>query len=161
MNIFILDTDIKKCARYHSDKHVVKMILESAQILCSVLHQNGIDAPYKPTHTKHPATLWAGVSLSNWSWLKLLALELNREYKYRFNRQNDHRSAEVIRDLEPPPIQDIGLTEFVQTMPDIHKIPGNPVLAYRQFYVAEKAGFAKWTKRPVPEWFQSMRRTSE
>ena len=38
MNIFILDYDVKKCAQYHVDKHVVKMILETAQLLCGVHH---------------------------------------------------------------------------------------------------------------------------
>jgi len=26
MNIFVLDTDTKKCAEYHVDKHAVKMV---------------------------------------------------------------------------------------------------------------------------------------
>jgi hypothetical protein len=60
MNIFLLDSNIKKCAQYHCDKHVVKMILESAQILSTVLRLNGVDQGYKTTHANHPCTLWAG-----------------------------------------------------------------------------------------------------
>ena len=57
MNIFVLDTDISKCARYHADKHVVKMLLEGTQMLCTVLNCNGVTTPYKATHVSHPCTL--------------------------------------------------------------------------------------------------------
>jgi len=153
MNIFVLDLDIDRCARYHADRHVVKMILESAQILCTVLDKNGIPSPYRPTHRNHPCTLWAGRSLSNWSWLKRLALALNREYRYRYRREQDHASARVVRQLLLPPIADNGLTEFAQAMPEAYRIPGDPVGAYRSFYIGEKEGFATWTRRRVPKWF--------
>lgn len=42
MNIFFLDRNIRKCAAYHCDKHVVKMILESTQLLSTALHLNGL-----------------------------------------------------------------------------------------------------------------------
>jgi hypothetical protein len=153
VNIFVLDTDIRKCAEYHADQHVVKMILESTQMLCTVLNENGLRAPYKSTHVHHPCTVWTGASLANWRWLRSLALHLNEEYRYRFDRQTDHSSATVARDLPLPPIRDVGLTEFAQAMPAAYKAPGDPVRAYRQFYIAEKAGFATWTRRPVPDWF--------
>ncbi|MFO8184519.1 MAG: hypothetical protein R6U39_10130 [Candidatus Aegiribacteria sp.] len=153
MNIFILDTDTMNCARYHSDRHVVKMVLESTQMLCTVLHQNGIAAPYRPTHPHHPCTLWAGRSLSNWIWLRDLALALNDEYRFRYGRERDHASAVVAAALPAPPIQDLGLTEFVQAMPEEYRVPGDAVAAYRKFYVKEKSGFASWTGRPVPHWF--------
>ena len=65
MNIFILDLNTERCARYHCDQNVVKMILESTQIVCTVLNQKGFATPYKPTHTKHPCVLWAGESYDN------------------------------------------------------------------------------------------------
>ncbi|WP_231579463.1 hypothetical protein [Photobacterium iliopiscarium] len=49
MNIFILDHDIEKCAQYHCDQHVVKMILESVQLLCTALNKKGFTTPYKST----------------------------------------------------------------------------------------------------------------
>lgn len=153
MNIFVLDRDIRKCARYHADKHVVKMILESAQMLCTVLWKEGIEAPYKMTHVKHPCTLWAGESLGNWNWLRRLALALNDEYRYRFEKNVDHGSAVVVRGLPQPPLDDIGLTEFAQAMPEEYKVPGDPVAAYRRFYIGEKSVFAGWTRRRAPKWF--------
>ena len=155
MNIFVLDQNIEKCAQYHADQHVVKMILESAQMLCTVLNQNGIRAPYKSTHGKHPCTLWAGESLRNWEWLRRLALCLNEEYRYRYDRQMDHRSAAVVMGLPVPPLEDRGLTEFAQAMPERYRVPGNAVQAYRNYYIGEKAFFATWTKRDPPPWFVS------
>ncbi|MFO7985351.1 MAG: pyrimidine dimer DNA glycosylase/endonuclease V [Desulfatiglandaceae bacterium] len=153
MNIFVLDQDIDICARYHADQHVVKMILESAQMLCTVVNQTGGKAPYKATHLTHPCTQWAGKSRSNWLWLQRLVLALNHEYRYRYRVSRDHKSSGVVRDLSPPPIDDSGLTEFAQVMPDKYKVPGNAVAAYRRFYVGEKYHFAKWTRRRPPEWF--------
>jgi hypothetical protein len=154
MNIFILDTDIQKCAEYHADQHVVKMILESTQMLCTVLNENGMEAPYKSTHIHHPCTIWTRSSLANWKWLRSLVENLNQEYKFRFNHRRDHSSAAVARRLPEPPIEDAGLTEFAQAMPDVYRIPGNAVMAYRRFYIAEKSRFATWTKRHVPDWFR-------
>lgn len=155
MNIFVLDKDIRTCARYHADQHVVKMILESAQMLCTVVNQNGGSSPYKTTHTRHPCTLWADASLSNWKWLYRLALALNDEYRYRYRRSSDHKSASVIKTLSQPMIEDIGLTDFAQAMPEVYRVPGNAVKAYRMFYIKEKAHFAKWTRRKKPGWFRS------
>jgi hypothetical protein len=90
MNIFYLDTNIQLCSEYHCDKHVVKMILEYAQILCTVLHESGESAPYRPTHKNHPCVLWAGESIENWKWLRDLANALNTEYKFRFQHAANH-----------------------------------------------------------------------
>lgn len=152
MNIFYLDDDIKTCAQYHCDKHVIKMILESAQILCTVLWLNQIPAPYRPTHRNHPCVIWANQSLSNWFWLRDLATALNDEYRYRFNHDKNHKSYDVIVSLSPPPIIDIGLTEVPQVLPDEFKST-NPTDAYRQYYALRKSHFAQWTKRPMPKWF--------
>lgn len=155
MNIFVLDTDIRTCARYHADQHVVKMILESAQMLCTVVNQNGGASPYKSTHTRHPCTLWAGASLSNWKWLYRLSLALNDEYRHRYCKTSDHKSAGVVKTLSPPSINDIGLTEFAQVMQKGFRVPGDAVKAYRRFYINEKSHFVKWTRRKVPMWFKN------
>ncbi len=152
MNIFYLDSDITQCARYHCDKHVIKMILESAQILCSVLWMHHIKAPYKPTHLHHPCVLWANHSLSNWLWLKQLAGALNEEYKYRFNHKKNHKSYDVIQALQNPTIIDLGLTERPQVLPDEFR-QTDPVRAYRQYHKARKQHLAQWTKREIPAWF--------
>jgi hypothetical protein len=155
MNIFVLDYDIKKCARYHCDKHLVKMILESAQILCTVCSQCGIKTPYSTTHVKHPCVLWAGKSIQNWRWLKNLAKELNNEFQYRYQHHKNHKSYNVINSLQEPALPKIGLTQHPQVMPTQYKKPQNSVLAYRAYYIGEKKPFATWKRRKDPRWFNS------
>lgn len=152
MNIFILDTDIKTCAQYHCDQHVVKMILESVQMLCTALNKKGFTTPYKSTHIKHPCVLWVEESFENFLWLKDLALELNTEYRFRYEKDSDHKSISVLSEITNCSYENKGLTEFAQAMPDEYKVPGDAVKAYRQFYLGEKMKFAKWSKRSVPEW---------
>lgn len=154
MNIFILDRNIRTCARYHADRHVVKMILEGAQILCTVLSEKGVESPYRPTHRNHPCVLWAGLSRDNWLWLRELTMRLNDEYRYRFGRSTDHSSAVVVRDLQCPHLRNGGLTEFVQAMPERYRVPGDAVGAYRAYYVGEKSGIARWTRRRTPRWYR-------
>ena len=152
MNIFVLDKNIKKCAQYHCDQHVSKMILESVQMLCTSLNKQGFETPYKSTHIKHPCVLWVEESYSNFLWLKQLAIELNKEFIYRYDKDRDHASIKVLTEIETYIFTDKGLTEFAQAMPDNYKFKNNAVRAYRNFYRGEKARFAKWTKRPIPKW---------
>ncbi len=154
MNIFVLDRNIRKCAQYHCDQHVSKMILESVQMLCTCLNKKEISTPYKSTHLKHPCVLWLDESYSNFLWLKELALELNREFIYRYDRNKDHASIKALTEIESKKYKDIGLTEFAQAMPDQYKFKNNTVRAYRAFYRGEKSKFAKWTKRPNSYWMK-------
>lgn len=131
MNIFLLDQDIELCAQYHCDQHVVKMILESVQILCTVLNIMNIYTPYKST----PACC----ELANFLWLKGQTLFLNDEYRYRFEKQQDHRSIDVLRSISRYRYTRLGLTPFAQAMPNEYKVPGDAVNAYRRYYMAKKA----------------------
>ncbi len=156
MNIFVLDLDIDQCARYHCDQHVVKMILESVQIACTALNEKGFQTPYRSTHSKHPCVLWAGKSFANLQWLLQLAEALNREYQYRYRTLKDHRSLAVVEQIQKMRFESIGLTEFAQAVPESYKVPGDPVLAYRNFYVGEKLRFARWTRRRKPGWIDAI-----
>ncbi len=153
MNIFVLDDNIEQCARYHCDQHVVKMILESVQLLCTALNKKGFVTPYKSTHAKHPCVLWVEESYDNFDWLFRLTLALNAEYRYRYDKTQDHKSVAVLSAIRDMRFTSRGLTPFAQAMPDEYKVAGDAVLAYRQFYKGDKARFARWTKRPLPEWF--------
>ncbi|MDX9787415.1 MAG: pyrimidine dimer DNA glycosylase/endonuclease V [Desulfobacterales bacterium] len=156
MNIFVLDTDFERCARYHCDQHVVKMILESAQILCSALHIHGFNTPYKPTHLKHPCVLWAAASYDNFNWLKKLMVYLNKEYRYRFRKSMDHRSIDILGKINGMAYEARGLTPFVQAMPEKYQVPGDAVRAYRAYYIGEKLKFAKWRRRRRPPWTRAL-----
>jgi len=155
MNIFLLDTDTKKCAQYHCDKHVVKMILETAQLLCGVHHMTNqiTEAPYKLSHRNHPCSIWARESLSNYLYLCELGLELCKEYTYRYGKR--HKSQEVIEWclINKPNISDKEFTEPARAMPDEYK--SNCVVeSYRNYYMGEKSKIAVWKNRETPEWFK-------
>jgi len=151
MNIFVLHTNPILAAKMACDKHVVKMILETAQLLCTVAHAHDFEAPYKATHKKHPCTIWAGKSDKNWNWLINYGLSLCKEYTKRYARQ--HKSQQYIEWCASLPITlpKIGLTPFAQAMPDKYKNKC-PVSAYRSYYVGEKARFATWKSRK-PYWW--------
>ena len=156
MNIFFLDDDIKKCAQYHCDKHVVKMILETAQLLCGVHHmtpQVAPQVPYKLSHKNHPCAIWARESLTNYLVLCELGLELCYEYTYRYGKR--HKSQDVIEwcVINKPSIQDIGYTKPPKAMPDEYKVD-SVVESYRNYYRGAKASFAVWKNREKPFWFE-------
>lgn len=153
MNIFVLHHDIRRCAQFHCDRHVTKMILESVQMLCTALNEKGFTTPYRSTHTKHPCVLWVGESFDNFQWLSDLALALNEEYRFRYQRDRDHASIAVLHEISDYRFRSAGLTEFAQAMPEQYKVPGNAVAAYRAFYLGEKSSFAQWTRRPAPPWW--------
>ena len=155
MNIFILDRDIEKCVRYHCDQHVVKMILESVQLLCTALNKKGFQTPYKSTHIKHPCVLWVEESHDNFLWLVKFTRALNKEYRYRYRKDQDHKSMAALEQIVDYRFESRGLTEFPQAMPDEFKVPGDAVTAYRNFYLGEKMQFAKWTRRKPPKWLSS------
>jgi hypothetical protein len=153
MNIFVLDEDIENCARYHVDKHVVKMILESAQLLSSAVRLSGIDAGYRLTHQNHPCSIWTRESLSNWFWLRDLTKALNDEYRFRYNKDINHKSYDIVRDLPQPNIDDIGLTPFRMAMPEEYQ-SGDVIESYRTYYKQDKRTIATWKNRELPYWWE-------
>lgn len=152
MNIFVLDYDIKKCAEYTCDKHCVKMILESAQLLSTTVRLSGIDKGYKICYINHPVSKWVRESLRNWLWLRELVINLNAEWQRRFNHRENHKSFEVVMSLPYPKIKDIGLTKFALAMPDKYKCT-DVVESYRNYYKGEKQDIASW-KNGKPWWWK-------
>lgn len=155
MNIFVLDTDPVIAAQQMVDKHVVKMIVETAQILASVNHDHGNVVTYKQTHKNHPCTVWAGKSKSNYDWLQKHGVALCNEYTHRYGKT--HKTEQyIVGELQscPNSIPDVGLTEFAQAMPEQYE-NSDVTVAYKQYYIGEKSGFAKWTKRDIPKWFSN------
>lgn len=161
MNIFVLDSNIKKCAQFHCDQHVVKMILESVQILCTVLNKKGYSTPYKSTHMKHPCVLWVEESYDNFLWLSQLATALNDEYKYRYEKNINHKSMQALAKIKHIEYESKGLTEFAQAMPDQYKVANDAVTAYRSFYLGEKMNFAKWSHCELPYWVKEKSNNSD
>ena len=155
MNIFVLDTDPKKCAVYHNDKHVVKMILETAQLLCGSHHvtESQYDIPYKLSHKNHPCSIWVRECIENYIWLCDLGLELCEEYTYRYGKR--HKSQDIIEWclMNTPNIPTNGdVTPFALAMPDECKV-GAAIDSYRVYYMVEKRSLASWKNRQTPEWY--------
>ena len=153
MNIFVLDKDPAKAATMLCDKHIVKMIVETAQMLCTASHANGhVNTPYRPTHKNHPCTLWVNESKDNWDWLVAHGEEMCAEYTRRYGRIHKTQSViEWCKNLGSSPKKSIGLTPFKQAMPPAYKHT-DPVKAYRDYYRGEKSSFAKWRTHP-PAWW--------
>jgi len=162
MNIFYLAHDPRDAARMHCDQHVRKMLLEYAQIMSTVIHQNaksrrGVkDKIYKSTHVHHPSVLWAGETMAHYDWLYLLWNNLHDEYVFRFSK--NHKSfVDLNQYLSDAPFWGYNIqmtfTPPPQAMPDQYKQKFT-VQAYREYYIHEKSRFAKWTKREPPIWFE-------
>jgi hypothetical protein len=180
MNIFVLDNNPVKSAQMMCDKHVVKMIVESAQMLSTVhryidgyeykdrgkrgqlirrwehyTDRNNVIRLHKAVMINHPCTIWARQTAGNYAWLASHAIALCNEYEHRYKRKHANRGLIEWMSTHYPIEGVVGLhlTPFAQAMPDQYKVEGDAVHAYRNYYIGEKSGFAKWTNREIPEWF--------
>ena len=141
MNIFVLDYDIRKCAEMHKNKHIVKMPLETAQMLCSVHHvvKPSDDIPYKITHKNHPCSVWARECVENYLWLCNLGIELCMEYTRRYGKVHKCQAiiSWAIGNMPSELISKGSITPHALAMPDDCKI-GDAVLSYREYYRVHK-----------------------
>ncbi len=173
MNILVLDSDPELAARYHCDVHVVSQLKEGAQIMSTVCHLLGVKANgiYDATHPQHPAVKWAAAAWGNLEWLLMLCFALNKEYSLRRvakgKQAAEHKSFDVAATVWSALTRSkkvdlkVKMTEHVQVMPVAHRVKGDPVKAYRTYYVAEKLWLrnskgvlvpAEWTEHGPPAW---------
>lgn len=177
MNIFYLSHNPEKCAQQHVDKHCVKMILETAQLL-STAHRvldgevkrmktktgrwktyhelPGVrnNVLYSSTHVNHPSAIWARKNNANYNWLWSLMDSLCKEYTYRYGKVHKCEQTGLLLELSSSPKNiPIGtFTEPTPAMPDQYKVPGNSILSYHNYYNGEKQRMFSWKKRETPEW---------
>ena len=139
MNIFYLDKCPEKAARLQYNKHVVKMILESAQMLCTAHHHygNGDNVPYKKAHYNHPSTIWVRQNSIHYDWLYDHMIALGDEYTKRYGKT--HLSITKCKDLVylPPGIPTVMFNQPPQCMPDEYKDKCS-IQAYWNYYIGEK-----------------------
>ena len=157
MNIFYLHSNPQQAVKYMYDKHIVKMILESAQILCTAHHETGSTAPYKPAYVNHPSTVWARTSKEHYMWLYTHFIALGDEYTKRYNRVHSTitKCADPLRHV-PKNIPYAGFTPPPQCMPDQYKIPKATVLAYWNYYIKDKHRIATKSETPITQrWHNS------
>ena len=156
MNIFFLDYNVEDCARAHCDRHVTKMILESAQLLCTAVNvlAGKQVSPYKTTHVNHPCAKWVRESNSNAIYLYRLMSQLNQEYHFRYGKQHlsylKLEEAKIFILL----LKYLPQGEFTlppKAMPEEYKTD-TVVESYRNYYREGKQHLHTWTKRGQPAW---------
>ena len=161
MNIFYLHPDPLTTAEMHCDKHCVKMILETAQMLCTAHRSLDGDeradklGMYKTAHLNHPSTQWVQGSRLQYEWAYHLFKFLCDQYTCRFNKVHltDTKLRKILRTPPSSITDDHTYTQPPQCMPDQYKVPDDAVKAYRNYYIGEKAPFAKWAYTRTPEWW--------
>ena len=151
MNIFYLHKDPETCSRYHVDKHVVKMILETAQLLSTTHWVSGSEGPYRQTHKNHPSAIWARSNKSNYTWLCKLGMELCKEYTHRYGKI--HKTQQHLEWLSTniPNIPDGEFTQPSLAMPEQYKRKDH-IESYQLYYIKDKSHLHNWKKRKQPEF---------
>jgi len=140
MNIFYLHEHPQLAASYVYDKHKVKMILESAQMLCTAHHVfgNGHNVPYKQAHLNHPSTIWVRESTHHYYWLYEHMLALGNEYTKRYGKKH----LTIIKCEEPllyapNDMPTLPYKHPPQCMPDEYKRP-HAIHGYWNYYINDK-----------------------
>ena len=178
MNIFYVDSDPEIAACDMVDRHVVKMILETAQLL-STAHRvlDGVEEAgksasgrkkkvwklpdaidtimYSATHINHPSAVWVRESSANYDWLYTHLLALGREYTHRYSRTHltIDKLGTILKDA-PKNIKQGVLTKMPSCMGDEFKVGDDPIANYRNYYTVGKASLHRWTNRLPPQWMQ-------
>ena len=160
MNIFALSEDPEQAAKWQVDKHVVKMLLEHCQMLCTTFHLQHIIAPYKRTHENHPCSRWVRSSYDNFKWTLEHAYSTASEYKERYGRR--HKSQDVLdwcnANTHRLSFSSNKLSKFAiainedsscRALSDFNE--NDSVNCYRLFYINDKKHLHNW-KQNMPSW---------
>ena len=183
MNIFYLSNNVIECAQFHNDKHLIKQIIEYAQLLSTAhrvldgnestqksftgrnvkrwtLPDNRETLLYTATHINHPSAVWSRQSDSNYKWLASLMRELCKEYTYRYGKVHKCESdglMEMLNNIIPHNILSGSFTEPTPAMPDECIVPYDSISSYRKYYINNKRHLASWkgkiNSREIPEWY--------
>jgi hypothetical protein len=177
MNIFYLNPNPKVCAEMHLDKHVVKMIIEYAQLMSTahrvldgeqytdktannrsiqrwrMKNEMVEQALMKASHVNHPSNIWVRASKQNYIWLLKMWLHLLAEYTHRYGKQHACEKYIDVLYNAPKNIPNAPFTEPTPAMPDIYKVTNDSIKSYQNYYIHDKARFANWKNRETPEWF--------
>ena len=178
MNIFYLHEDPIQNAKWHIDKHIVKMPIEYAQLMSTAhrlldgemylgktaigrnikrwrLHDEREDILYKASHINHPSAVWVRESIENYFEMYKLYIAVLSEFTNRYGKIHGSSKPSIALIRPPSNIPMVKGTQLPQCMPEICKVKNNPILAYRNYYIVEKNSFASWKNREIPEWFQT------
>lgn len=157
MNIFYIHSDPEYAAIQLCDQHILKMQIESAQMLATAHWETGSSAPYKRAHVNHPSTKWVRESILHYRWLVRHGLAICREFTRRYG--NDHKTRQVLEWLfvNEPNVPNNGFTPPPQCMPEEYKHE-DTITAYKTFYAKDKVNVKRlsWKKlNNQPDWVNS------
>ena len=178
MNIFYLHEDPIQNAKWHIDKHIVKMPIEYAQLMSTAhrlldgemylgktaigrnikrwrLYDEREDILYKASHINHPSAIWVRESIENYFQMYKLYMAVLAEFTNRYGKIHGSSKPSIALIRPPSNIPMVKGTQLPQCMPEMCKVKDNPILAYRNYYIVEKNSFASWKNREIPEWFQT------
>ena len=180
MNIFYLHDDPRVCAEQQVDKHVVKMILEYAQLLSTAhrvldgelyiaktktgrkakryrLKDDSLERQlYKATHINHKSAVWCRETDSNYKWLYDLWISTMDEYTYRYGRRHESEKLRVALSKLPKNIMRGPFTPPPPAMPDEYKVEGDSLESYHNYYRGDKKRMHSWKKRKAPDWINTI-----
>lgn len=178
MNIFYIDTDPYKAAQQMVDRHVVKMILETSQLLSTAhrildgeeyigqsksgrkarrwyLDDERENVLYSATHINHPSAVWCRQTNNNYNWLYCHLVGLCAEYTYRYGKihkvQQNYEFMHMLQSL-PHNISTGYLTPVTPAMAEEYIVDKDSLASYRNYYKQGKTHLHKWTKRQPPAW---------
>lgn len=157
MNIFYFTHNPDLNSKLLDDKRLIKMVLETTQLLSNGLYLNNQKSPYKPTHLKHPCSIWAARSKGNWNWLKTYGLALAKEYTRRYKRK--HKCEKIIRSMKGLNKKNNRFYKPPQCMPDKYK-SSKTSTAYINYYIGEKLNpnYFKHTYKKVYLFWKKMKK---
>ena len=176
MNLFFLSRNAREAAQAHANKHVVKMVLETAQLLSTghrlldgtraagvsksgrkqttwvLPDRDREEALYRATHANHPVAVWIRASRAHYEWTYSLFVELMKEYTFRYGKT--HACGKLVEALASPPagIPDAGWVDPPACMPDIYRDSKDVVTCYRAYYREGKKDLLAYKSREAPAW---------
>lgn len=169
MNVFVLSLDPVEAAQMQCDKHIVKMPIETAQLLSTAIRLSGTELTaagdailYRATHINHPWNKWARADASNFDWLMLHGFALCDEFEFRYG--HPHKARQVIEHVSKmfmtpgmSRIRPVDPDAMPQCMDEKYRLMGRPGQAYRLLYIYGKGHFARWNHaRKEPAWWKIM-----
>ena len=175
MNIFYVNKDATEAAISLVDSHVVKMILESCQLLSTehrlldgvpvkdktktgrnvtryLLSDSRNDILYQSTHINHPSSVWCRQTVENYQWLHTHLMSLLNEYTYRYGKIHKCTNVAVALYQVPNNILSGKFTDPTPAMKPEFLIGKDSLKSYRNYYIKGKVHLHKWTKREMPRW---------
>jgi hypothetical protein len=161
MNIFAIEHTPQEIAKSHTDKHIVKMPTEMAQMISFTYYHaehwdsdvNNLLMDFNKAHDKHPCSLWIRESMENFLLACEIGIELVSEYRYRYNSTKHQRALDIFiyGIMNTPYFNSTEQTTFALAMPDEFKVDC-PIESYRNYYREDKKHLHTWKKRNKPQW---------